>query len=75
VVRRVVRQLQAKEDGLPLEITVYLLDTGWPNFETGASSIFEHIFATLPQFGLRPFQRPMSVDSGDAPLLPIGGCL
>ena len=55
---RLVRQLQVKEDGLPLEITVYLLDTGWPNFETGASSIFEHIFATLPQFGLRPFQRP-----------------
>ena len=72
---RLVRQLQVKEDGLPLEITVYLLDTGWPNFETGASSIFEHIFATLPQFGLRPFQRPMSVDIGDAPPLPIGGRL
>lgn len=60
---RLVRQLQAGEDGLPLEITAYLLDTSWPDFETGASSIFEHIFATLPQFGLRPFQRAMSADS------------
>jgi miniconductance mechanosensitive channel len=58
---RMVRQLQVDKDGLPLEITAYLLDTGWPHFETGASSIFEHVFATLPQFGLRPFQRPMNV--------------
>ena len=43
----------------------FLLDTGWPLFETTASSIFEHLFATLPQFGLRPFQRPLSVDIGD----------
>jgi miniconductance mechanosensitive channel len=59
---RMVRQLQAEEDGLPLEITVYLLDTGWPEFETSASSIFEHILATLPQFGLRPFQRSISTN-------------
>jgi miniconductance mechanosensitive channel len=64
---RMMRQLQAEEDGLPLELYAFLIDTGWPTFETTASSIFEHIFATLPQFGLRPFQRPMSVDSGDPP--------
>lgn len=29
------------------------------------SSIFKHLFTTLPQFGLRPFQRPLSVDIGD----------
>jgi miniconductance mechanosensitive channel len=60
-----VRQLQVTEDGLPLEVYAFLLDTGWPLFETTASSIFEHLFATLPQFGLRPFQRPRSVDIGD----------
>lgn len=59
-----VRQLQAAEDGLPLEVYVFLTETGWPNFETTASSIIEHIFATLPQYGLRPYQRPMSVDIG-----------
>jgi miniconductance mechanosensitive channel len=64
---RMVRQLQAEEDGLPLEITVYLLDTGWPEFETSASSIFEHIFATLPQFGLRPFQRQIGAGSKELP--------
>lgn len=65
-----VRQLQAEESGLPLELYAFLVDTGWPNFETTASSIFEHVFATLPQFGLRPFQRPLSVDIGDPP--PVG---
>ena len=69
---RMVRQLQAEEEGLPLELYAFLLDTGWPNFETTASSIFEHVFATLPQFGLRPFQRPLSVDIGDPPRVGAG---
>ena len=61
------RQLQVAEDGLPLEVYAFLLDTGWPLYETTASSIFEHVYATLPQFGLRPYQRPLSVDIGDPP--------
>lgn len=60
-----VHQLQVAEDGLPLEVYLFLLDTGWPNFELTASSIIEHVFATLPQFGLRLFQRPMSIDISD----------
>lgn len=63
-----VRQLQVADDGLPLELYLFLQDTGWPNFELTASSIIEHVYATLPQFGLRPFQRPMSMDTGDPPL-------
>lgn len=64
---RMVRQLAVTEDGLPLEVYAFLLDTGWPRFETVASSIFEHVYATLPQFGLRPFQRPFSMNISDAP--------
>ena len=33
----------------------------------GNPSIIEHVYATLPQFGLRAFQRSMSVDIGDPP--------
>ena len=62
-----VHQLQANEDGLPLEIYAFLSDTGWPDFEMTASSMVEHLYATLPQFGLRPYQRPQSVDIGDPP--------
>ncbi len=42
--------------GVPLNLYLFLLDTDWPEYETTASSIFEHVFATLLQFGLRPFQ-------------------
>ena len=62
---RMARQLQVAEDGLPLEIYAFLLDTGWPLYEMTATSIFEHVYATLPQFGLRPYQRALSVDIGD----------
>ena len=64
---RMVRQLQVEDDGLPLEVYAFLLDTGWPIYETVASSLFEHVYATLPQFGLRPYQKPLSVDIGDPP--------
>ena len=60
-------QLQTEEDGLPLELYAFLLDTKMPNYTTAISSIIEHVYATLPQFGLRAFQRPMSVDCSDAP--------
>jgi miniconductance mechanosensitive channel len=62
-----VHELQSSDDGLPLEIYAFLVDTAWQDFEMVASSMFEHIYATLPQFGLRPFQRPLSVDIGDPP--------
>ena len=60
-------QLQTEEDGLPLELYAFLLDTKMPNYTTAISSIIEHVYATLPQFGLRAFQRPMSVDCSDSP--------
>lgn len=63
-----VRQLQVDDDGLPLELYAFLVDTAWLDFEMVASSMFEHIFATLPQFGLRPVQRPISLDIGDPPI-------
>lgn len=60
-----VHQLQVSEDGLPLEIYAFLVDTAWLDFEMVTASMIEHIYATLPQFGLRPYQRPISVDIGD----------
>jgi miniconductance mechanosensitive channel len=62
-----VHQLQSSDDGLPLEIYAFLVDTAWQDFEMVAAAMIEHIYATLPQFGLRPFQRPLSVDIGDPP--------
>ena len=57
-----VRQLQPTEKGLPLEIYVFSNDQAWANYEAIQADIFDHIFASLPEFGLRPFQNPSSHD-------------
>lgn len=62
----VAHQLQMEEYGVPLEIYAYLSDTGLPRYETTISSIFEHVFATLPAFGLRVYQRPQDTDAATA---------
>ncbi len=57
-----IRQLQPTEKGLPLEIYVFSNDQVWANYEAIQADIFDHIFASLPEFGLRPFQNPTSHD-------------
>lgn len=60
-----VRQLQSNEKGLPLEIYVFSNDQVWANYEAIQADIFDHVFASLPQFDLRPYQYPSSF-SGQA---------
>lgn len=55
-----VRQLAATEYGLPLEIYVFGSDTRWANYEDLQSDIFDHLYALLPDFGLKAYQRPIS---------------
>jgi miniconductance mechanosensitive channel len=57
-----VRQLQPMETGLPLEIYVFSSDQEWAAYEAIQADIFDHIFAALPEFGLRPFQSPTGAD-------------
>ena len=64
---RIVHQLDGSDEGLPLELYCFLTDTAWVDFEMTAASMIEHVYATLPHFGLRPVQRPMSLDIGDPP--------
>ncbi len=57
-----VRQLASTEHGLPLEIYVFSIDKRWVEYEAIQSDIFDHLFAALPIFGLRPFQNPTGYD-------------
>lgn len=57
-----VRHLEPSEKGLPLEIYVFSNDQAWANYEAIQADIFDHIFAALPEFGLRPFQNPTGSD-------------
>lgn len=54
----IVRQLQPTERGLQLEIYVFCNDQRWRPYEDIQADIFDHIFAALPEFDLRPFQNP-----------------
>ena len=54
-----VPQLEA---GLPLEIYCFTSDTRWAVYEGIQSDIFDHLFAIIPEFGLRVFQHPSGAD-------------
>ena len=57
-----VRQLAPTEKGLPIEVYVFCNDQRWVQYEAIQADIFDHIYAVLPQFDLRPFQNPSSSD-------------
>jgi len=57
-----VRQLQPGPEGLPIELYCFSNDQDWVRFEDIQSDIFDHIFAILPEFGLRAFQAPSGQD-------------
>lgn len=57
-----VRQLQPGPEGLPLEIYCFTNDTAWAAYEGIQADIFDHLFAILPEFGLRAYQKPAGSD-------------
>ena len=57
-----VRQLQPGPQGLPLEIYCFSNDTDWGNYEGLQADIFDHLIASLPEFGLHAFQEPAGSD-------------
>lgn len=54
----IVRLLDPTPAGIPLEVYVFTTDTDWSVYEYIQSSIFEHLLAIIPEFGLRVFQYP-----------------
>ncbi|WP_298775932.1 mechanosensitive ion channel family protein [uncultured Shewanella sp.] len=57
-----VRQLAPVSEGIPIEIYVFTNDTRWDVYEDIQADIFDHIYAILPEFGLRAFQPPSGAD-------------
>jgi miniconductance mechanosensitive channel len=57
-----VRQLKPGPQGLPLEIYCFSNDTAWGNYEAIQADIFDHLIASLSEFGLRAFQEPSGAD-------------
>jgi miniconductance mechanosensitive channel len=57
-----VRQLEPSAHGLPLEIYAFTNTTDWIDYEGIQADIFDHIFAVLPEFGLRVHEAPSGHD-------------
>ena len=57
-----IRQLAPTENGVPIQIYVFINDTNWVNYESVQSDIFDHFLAIAPEFDLRVFQNPTGND-------------
>ncbi len=57
-----VRQLEPKNDGMPLELYTFTNDTNWVNYENIMANIFDHVLAAAPYFDLEVFETPSSGD-------------
>lgn len=57
-----VRQLESTSEGLPLQVYAFTNTTAWAKYEGIQSDIFDHIFAALPEFGLRAHEAPTGQD-------------
>lgn len=59
---QMVRQLAPDSNGIPLEVYAFTNQTGWVDYEGIQADMFDHIFAVLPEFGLRLHQSPTGSD-------------
>lgn len=59
----VVRQLQANQFGLPLEIYCFARVISWAEYEKIQSDIIDYAISIIPSFDLAVFQSPSGYDS------------
>ncbi|WP_068772462.1 mechanosensitive ion channel family protein [Termitidicoccus mucosus] len=59
----IVRQLEPKELGIPLELYTFTNDIGWVAYEGIQSDIFDHLLSVIGEFGLAVYQRPSGADN------------
>lgn len=57
-----VRHLAPDSEGIAIEIYVFSTDKDWINYEKIQADIFDHFFAVMPEFNLKPFQNPTGGD-------------
>lgn len=57
-----VRQLAPGENGIPIELYLFVADIEWANYEAIQADIFDHILAVVDTFELKIFQHPTGND-------------
>ena len=63
-----VRQLQPTPQGLPLELYFFTKITSWAAYERFQADIFDYVYASVSEFGLRIYQAPSGSDLRRIPL-------
>lgn len=51
-----VRQMDPTPTGLPLQLYCFCAYTDWKEYERVQSEVFDHVYAVVPNFGLRIYQ-------------------
>lgn len=59
---QMVRMLQPTPEGIPVEVYCFTRETDWVAYEAVQGAVFDHLFAVLPDFGLRAYQRSSDRD-------------
>ena len=59
---QMVRMLQPTPEGIPVEVYCFTRETDWVAYEAVQGAVFDHLFAVLPDFGLRAYQRSSARD-------------
>lgn len=60
--RLIVRWMDQKDGGMPLQIYAFITDSSLAPFEWQQSQIIEHIIKSMDWFGLRLYQSPSAFD-------------
>ena len=58
-----VRTLEPKDSGLPIQFYCFTSDTDWSNYESIQAEIMEHFASVMPLFELYPFQSAGARDT------------
>lgn len=58
-----VRTLEPKDSGLPIQFYCFTTDTDWSNYESIQAEIMEHFASVMPLFELYPFQTAGARDT------------
>ena len=59
---RMVYQTEGNEFGIPIQVYCFTKTTDWAEYENIQSDIFDHLYASAPEFGLEVFQHPSGGD-------------
>lgn len=63
--RLIVRWLEQTDEGMPLQLFVYLTKTSFEAFEWEQSYIIEHVIKTMGWFNLQLYQSPSGYDASN----------